>query len=35
LTTLVERNLTTAGLAATGSAIAFFHKVIGPDTPLR
>jgi hypothetical protein len=38
LTTLAERNLTTAGLAglaATGSAIAFFHKVIGPDTPLR
>ena len=38
LTTLAERNLTTAmlaGLAATGGAIAFFHKVIGHDTPLR
>jgi hypothetical protein len=33
LTTLAEHNLTTAilaGLAATGGAIAFFHKVIGP-----
>ncbi len=38
LTILAERNLTAAvlaGLAATGSALAFFHKVIGPDTPLR
>ena len=33
LTALAERNLTTAGLAGlatTGGAIAFFHKVIGP-----
>lgn len=38
LTALAERNLTAAalaGLAATGGAIAFFHKIIGPDTPLR
>ena len=38
LTILAERNLTAAvlaGLAATGSAIVFFHKVIGPDTPFR
>lgn len=38
LTTLVESNLAAAvlaGLAAAGGAIAFFHKVIGPDTPLR
>jgi hypothetical protein len=38
LTILAERNLTAAvlaGLATTGSAIAFFHKVIGPDTPFR
>lgn len=38
LTALVEGNLTAAvlaGLTTTGGAIAFFHKVIGPDTPLR
>jgi hypothetical protein len=38
LTALTQGNLTEAGLAgltATGSAIVFFHKVIGPDTPLR
>jgi hypothetical protein len=35
LTALAERNLITAGLAAlaaAGAAIAFFHKVIGPET---
>jgi hypothetical protein len=38
LTTLAEHNLTAAvlpGLAAAGGAVAFFHKVIGPDAPLR
>jgi hypothetical protein len=38
LTALAEHNLTgavLAGLAAAGGAIVFFHKVIGPDTPLR
>lgn len=39
LTALAEHNLTAAGLAAglttAGGAIAFFHKVIGPDTTLR
>ncbi len=38
LTTLAEHNLTTAGLAgltAASGAIVFFHKIIGPETPLR
>jgi hypothetical protein len=40
LTALAEHNLTTAmlaGLAAAGAAIAFFQKVIGPDSssPLK
>ncbi len=38
LTALAEHNLISAalaGLAAASGAIAFFHKVIGPDTPLR
>lgn len=38
LTTLAEHNLTTAGLAgltAASGAIVFFHKVIGPETPLH
>jgi hypothetical protein len=38
LTALTEHNLISAalaGLAAASGAIAFFHKVIGPDTPLR
>jgi hypothetical protein len=38
LTTLAEHNLTTAGLAgltAASGGIVFFHKVIGPETPLR
>jgi uncharacterized membrane protein len=38
LTALTERNLTSAmlaGLATASGAIAFFHKVIGSDTPLR
>lgn len=36
LTALAERNLTVAvlaGLVAASTAIAFFHKVIGPETP--
>jgi hypothetical protein len=36
LTALAERNLssaTLAGLTTASGAIAFFHKVIGPDTP--
>jgi len=38
LTALTQRNFTQAalaGLTATGSAIVFFHKVIGPDTSRR
>jgi hypothetical protein len=38
LTALAEHNLTTAGLAgltAASGAIAFFHQIIGPETPLR
>jgi hypothetical protein len=38
LTALTEHTLSTtvlAGLAAAGGAIAFFHKVIGPETPLH
>ncbi|MGH3697136.1 MAG: hypothetical protein ACRDRX_24670 [Pseudonocardiaceae bacterium] len=38
LTALTERNLTTAvlaGLGTAGGAITFFHKLIGPENPLR
>ena len=38
LTAFTQRNFTQAalaGLTATGSAIVFFHKVIGPDTSHR
>jgi hypothetical protein len=38
LTALAEHIITTAvlaGLTTAGSATAFFHKVIGPETPLR
>jgi hypothetical protein len=38
LAAITERNLTTAvlaGLTTVGSAIAFFHKIIGPENPLR
>jgi hypothetical protein len=38
LTTFAQHNLITAGLTgltAASGAIAFFHQIIGPETPLR